>query len=235
MDIIKRLHGAYRAVVVDNKDPDHLRRIKVRVSTTGTSSLEPTVTNWVWPMISTKRPPAVGNGVYILYVGGDPEYPVWIGEFSKEPQGVFAYGAWSSTSDLTASINTPTAVPLNTTAFEEGIKLRSSSRLVVEESGVYNIQFSAQLHNTGGGGSGTTMFIWFRKNGADIPNSATSIDVSSNTYEVVTVNLFEKMEPDDYFQVYWSTTNANIRIEHLAANSVHPAVPSIIVTVNQIA
>jgi hypothetical protein len=235
MDIIRRVQGIFRAVVVDNKDPLNLRRLKVRVSTTGTRSSDQTVTNWIWPVISTKRPPAINTGVYVMYVGGDPEYPVWIGEFGEEPQGVFAYGSWSSNSDLTTSINTPTAVPLNTTSFEEGVKLQSSSRLVVEESGVYNIQFSAQLHNTGGGGSGTTMFIWFRKNGADIANSATSMDVSSNTYEVVTVNLFEKMQPDDYFQVYWSTTNANIRIEHLAANSVHPAIPSIIVTVNQIA
>ena len=233
MDIIKRLQGIYRGVVVDNKDPLHLRRLKVKVQSTSFDT--ESVTNWVWPVISTKRPPAIGTGVYILYVGGDPEYPVWIGEFGEEPQGVFAFGSWSSSADLTASINTPTAIPLNTTSFEEGVKLQSSSRLVVEESGVYNIQFSAQFHHTSGGGAGETVFVWFRKNGADIPNSATTLHISSNTYDVMTVNLFEKMQPDDYFQVYWSTTNANIHMEHIAANSVHPVIPSIIVTVNQIA
>jgi hypothetical protein len=205
MDFERTLPGIYRAVVHDNRDPKKLRRLKVKVTATGEQ-----ITNWVWPVISTKRPPAIGTGV-------------------------FAFGSWSSTADLTASINTPTAVPLNTTSFEEGVKLQSSSRLVVEESGVYNIQFSAQFHHTSGGGSGETVFVWFRKNGTNIPNSATTLHISSNTYDVMTVNLFEKMKPNDYFQVYWSTTNANIRIEHLAANSVHPAIPSIIVTVNQIA
>lgn len=230
MDFERTLPGIYRAVVHDNRDPKKLRRLKVKVTATGEQ-----ITNWVWPVISTKRPPAIGTGVYVMYVGGDPEYPVWIGEFGEDPQGVFAFGSWSNSADLTASINTPTAVPLNTTSFEEGVKLQSSSRLVVEESGVYNIQFSAQFHHTSGGGPGATVFVWFRKNGTDIPNSATTLHISSNTYNVMTVNLFEKMKPNDYFQVYWSTTNANIRIEHLAADSVHPAIPSIIVTVNQIA
>lgn len=230
MDFERTLPGIYRAVVHDNRDPKKLRRLKVKVTATGEQ-----ITNWVWPVISTKRPPAIGTGVYVMYVGGDPEYPVWIGEFGEDPQGVFAFGSWSNSADLTASINTPTAVPLNTTSFEEGVKLQSSSRLVVEESGVYNIQFSAQFHHTSGGGPGATVFVWFRKNDTDIPNSATTLHISSNTYNVMTVNLFEKMKPNDYFQVYWSTTNANIRIEHLAADSVHPAIPSIIVTVNQIA
>ena len=115
------------------------------------------------------------------------------------------------------------------------IYLENSSKLVVEETGVYNIQFSAQIHNTGGGGSGELMYIWFRKNGTDIPNSATAMHVSSNQYRVMTVNLFEPLNFEDYLQVYWSTTNANIRLEAIAAASPHPAVPSIIVTMNQIA
>lgn len=230
MDFEKKLYGVYRAVVHSNKDPNNLRRLKVKVTTTGEQ-----ITNWIFPMVSTQKPPAIGTGVYIFYVGGDPEYPVWIGEFSKNPQGLFAFGSWANTSDLTASINTPTAVTFNATSFEKGIKLQNSSKLVIEESGVYNIQFSAQFHHISGGGAGETVFMWFRKNGTNIANSATTLHISSNTYDVMTVNLFESMKPNDYFQVYWSTTNANIRVEHVAANAVHPAIPSIIVTVNQIA
>jgi hypothetical protein len=230
---IKRLYGVFRAVVDDNNDPQHLRRLKVKVQST--SFNRDATTNWIWPVISTKRPPAIGSGVYVMYLGGDPDYPVWIGEYGDEPQGVFAYGSWFNPSDLTTTINTPTAIPLTTASYEEGIHVTNSSRMVVEESGVYNVQFSAQIHNTGGGGSGETMFIWFRKNGIDIPNSATVMHVSSNVYRVMTVNIFEKLEHDDYIQIYWSTTNANIRLEGLAANAVHPAIPSIIVTMNQIA
>lgn len=238
MDIIKRLHGAYRAVVVDNKDPNHLRRIKVRVSTTGTSSLEPTVTNWVWPMISTKRPPAVGTGVFIFYVGGDPEYPVWIGEFGEEPQGVFTYGSWFSSSDQTVTaINTEKIMTVNNTDFSEGIAVVDSSKFTVEESGTYNIQFSAQLHHRtgGGGGSGNSVYIWLKKNGSSVTNSSTSLNIGSGNYAVAAWNFFVNLKYDEYVQLAWSTTTTNIALEANGATAPSPAIPSLIVTMNQIA
>lgn len=237
MDIIKRLHGAYRAVVVDNKDPDHLRRIKVRVSTTGTSSLEPTITNWVWPMISTKRPPAIGSGVYVFYVGGDPEYPVWIGEFGSEPQGVFAYGSWFSTVDQTTSVNTETIMTVNNTDFSEGIKVVNNSRFTVEESGTYNLQFSAQFHHRtgGGGGSGNNAYIWLKKNGTSVANSSTSLNIGSGNYDAAAWNFFVALEAGEYVQLAWSTTTTNIVLEANGAIAPSPAIPSLIVTMNQIA
>ena len=45
MDGMKYLHGVYRAVVKDNRDPDNLRRLKLQVQTTG---LE--ITDWAWPV-----------------------------------------------------------------------------------------------------------------------------------------------------------------------------------------
>lgn len=238
MDIIKRLHGAYRAVVVDNKDPDHLRRIKVRVSTTGTSSLEPTVTNWIWPMISTKRPPAVGTGVYVFYVGGDPEYPVWIGEFGEEPQGVFAYGSWVSTADQTAlAINTAYNFTVNNVDYEEGISVVNGSRFTVKESGTYNLQFSAQVHHRtgGGGGSGDSIWIWLKKNGTTVANSATRLNINSGKYATPAWNFVIQLNHDDYVELAWAVDTINIAIEYEAASSPKPAVPSLIVTMCQIA
>jgi hypothetical protein len=81
MDSIKRLYGVYRGVVKDIKDPQKQRRLKIQVQTTGTE-----VTDWAWPIepssIHTDAP-VVGQGVWVTYVGGDPEYPVWIGAFGK--------------------------------------------------------------------------------------------------------------------------------------------------------
>lgn len=238
MDIIKRLPGIYRAVVVDNKDPDNLRRLKVRVSTTGTSAKEQTITNWIWPVISTKRPPAIGTGVYVMYVGGDPEYPVWIGEFSQEPQGVFAYGSWYSTADQTA-VATGTAYNLtvNNSDYEEGIRVVDSSKFTVEESGVYNLQFSAQVHHRtgGGGGSGDSLWIWLKKNGSNCNNSTTRLNVSSGKYAVAAWNFVVQLDHDDYVQLAWAVETTNMAIEHEAASSPYPTTPSLIVTMNQIA
>jgi hypothetical protein len=81
MDSIKRLYGVYRGVVQDNSDPQTQRRLKVQVQTTGIE-----VTDWAWPMEPSSihtEVPVVGQGVWITYVGGDPEYPVWAGAFGK--------------------------------------------------------------------------------------------------------------------------------------------------------
>ena len=80
-DPIKRLYGIYRGVVKDNKDPQTQRRLQVQVQTTGNE-----VTDWAWPMEPSSihtDVPVIGQGVWITYIGGDPEYPVWSGSFGK--------------------------------------------------------------------------------------------------------------------------------------------------------
>ena len=228
---IKRHHSIFRAVVTDNRDPKNLRRIKVSVlQTTGKQ-----ITDWVYPILATKRPPKVGTGVYILYLSGDPESPVWIGEFGKpgDVQGVFSYGAWHSNQDQSASGST--AMTVNAKDYAEGIKVVSNSKFTVEYDAIYNIQFSAQFHHTGGGGSGNTVNVWFKKNGVNISNSNTKLTVQSNNpYVVAAWNFVAKLKKNDYLQIYWATDNANIKLEAESAGS-YPAIPSLIVTMNQIA
>lgn len=233
MEYERKLYGVFRAVVHDNKDPKHLRRLKVKSTATGEQ-----ITNWIWPVISTKRPPAIGTGVYIMYVGGDPEYPVWIGEFSEQPQGVFAYGSWFSTSDQTAgAINTAYVMTVNNKDYEEGISAVDSSKFTVKESGTYNLQFSAQLqHRTGGGGgSGDNIWIWYRKNGVNVANSSTKLYIPTGKYQVASWNFIVKLKPDDYLQLAWYVDTTDIAIEANGASGPSPAVPSLIVTMNQIA
>ena len=82
MDPVTRYYGVYRGVVKDTKDPQKQRRLKVSITqTTGNE-----VTDWAWPMepssISTDVP-VIGQGVWVTFIGGDPDYPVWSGVFGK--------------------------------------------------------------------------------------------------------------------------------------------------------
>lgn len=234
MDLIPRYEGIYRAVVKYNQDPKNLRRIRVVVpQITGDQ-----VTDWIWPVISTKRPPKVGSGAWVMYIGGNPDYPVWIGEFGEEPQGVFSYGAFNSTQDQTiAVINTAYAMTFNNTDYSEGVLLKNNSELHVEYNGTYNIQFSAQVkHRTGGGGGvGNSLWIWFRKNGSNIVNSATSLNVQSGNYTVAAWNFLIDLKKGDYAQIMWAADNTSIALEYEAASGSVPAIPSVIVSMNQIA
>jgi len=67
------------------------------------------------------------------------------------------------------SANTPTAITVNSSDPDsQGVFYVSNSRITFNNQGVYNFQFSAQLHNNGGGGSGQTVNIWLRKNGVNV-------------------------------------------------------------------
>jgi hypothetical protein len=75
-------YGIYRGVVKDNKDPQNQRRLKISVKQlTGDE-----VTDWAWPVEPsnvTVGLPVVGQGVWVLFIGGNLGYPIWIGSFGK--------------------------------------------------------------------------------------------------------------------------------------------------------
>ena len=100
---------------------------------------------------------------------------------------------------------------------------------------MYDIQFSAQFHNNGGGGSGQTVDIWFRKNGTDVADSNTKLIVPSNApYVVAAWNFVLKLAANDYVELVWSTDNLSIQLDQVAAGSPPPAVPSVILTATQV-
>jgi len=74
--------GVYRGVVKNNTDPKKQKRLKITVpQITGTE-----VSDWILPLEPSNVSvdvPAVGQGVWVTYVGGDTGYPVWIGSFGK--------------------------------------------------------------------------------------------------------------------------------------------------------
>lgn len=232
MDSIKRLYGVYRAVVKDNKDPKNLRRLLVQSQATGVE-----VTDWVWPMHSTAKPPLIGQGVFIMYQGGDPEFPLWLGEFGKQElnRGLFAHGSWHNTQTMTAAaINTAYPMQCNTVEIESGVKLIDQSKMKVEEAGTYNIQFSAQFDKANA--NTEHAYIWLRKNGTNVPYSASKIAIQGATAECIAAwNFYGEAKAGDYFEVVGSVTNTNIFLPAIAPNGVVPGIPSVILTITQVA
>lgn len=149
------------------------------------------------------------------------------------------YGSFYSILDQ-ADGTTPHRMYAENTADADGVSMvlgdeSTKSRMTFANAGTYNIQFSAQLHNTGGGGSGNTVNIWFRLNGQDIAASDTKVTVPSNSpYLVAAWNFIVSVAAGDYVEIVWFTDNANIILEHEVATDTHPAIPSVIMTAQQI-
>lgn len=146
-----------------------------------------------------------------------------------------AYGSFYSLTDLQTTINTPTPIPVDITDLSNDVSVVANTRVTVARTGIYNLQFSSQIHHRGGGGSGEQIDIWLAKNGVAEPNTATRMIVPNSRYMVAAWNFFIPLTAGQHVELIYYTDNANIVIEHVPSSGVIPAVPSTILTMTQVA
>lgn len=141
------------------------------------------------------------------------------------------YGNFFDTTTQTiVGVNTHQPVRLNTTDLSNQVSIANSSHIVIANSGIYNIQFSLQVDKTTA--AGAHIYIWLRKNGLNVPNSATELAVQGTFSEVVAAwNFVVQSEANDYYELVMSATDINIRLKAVSTNGVVPAIPSVIVSV----
>jgi hypothetical protein len=154
------------------------------------------------------------------------------------PQG--ARGGWyGSFYDTTNQNNQNSglayAMKLNTTDSANGVQIVDGTKVKVTNAGVYNIQFSAQLINTTL--DATTIDIWLAKNGQAVENSNTTVTIDKKqTRYVAAWNFMISLNANDYIELMWFSSQANAQIHYVGpqSNPDRPAVPSLILTINQV-
>ena len=141
------------------------------------------------------------------------------------------YGSFYDTTTQNAvGVNTYQPVTINTTDISNQVSIANSSHIVVANSGIYNIQFSLQIDKSQG--SGAHIFIWLKKNGVDVPNSASEVSVQGTLSETIAAwNFVVASNANDYYELMWSATDIHIRLKAVSANGVVPEIPSVIVSV----
>jgi hypothetical protein len=159
------------------------------------------------------------------------------------PGGVylnFPYGAFSSDQSQTTTANTATLMTLNTTDFANNVSI-SSSKIKVQNAGIYNLQFSAQMESNDV--APQDVFIWLRQGNdgggsADITGSTGKVGLPARKsagnpfHSIIGWNYYLNMAADDYVQIYWSTTSANVSIQYYPASSTptKPSTQSVVAT-----
>ena len=157
---------------------------------------------------------------------------------------LFNYGQWGSLETQSGSANTARAMKLDLQYNAvSGLYIAPGdsghvTRIYVENTGLYNIQFSAQLHTTTN--ESVDFSIWFSKDGTDLANSNTDFTIekiSGGGYMVAALNVLEPISSGSYVELYYSktTNNGQILYKPVQSNPTRPATPSIILTVTQIA
>lgn len=141
---------------------------------------------------------------------------------------------YDTTTHVPAASNTAYAITFNTVSVQKSIYRGSTtSRIYVTGPGWYDFQFSAQLDNTSGGNH--LVYIWARINGTDVPDSASQVRLKGQDGELVAAwNFFLELAAGDYFELMYSVSDTAVEITAQAAAAPVPAIPSVILTVNQV-
>jgi len=153
------------------------------------------------------------------------------------PETTKYFGSFYDTTDQTGVAGSILSMSANTPdSWNNGITC-TGHKFYIAIPGVYNLAFSAQMVKTGGN-SATHAHIWLSQNGLDVPNSGSQIGFPSNSYVVVAWNFFfETTTPNEYVSLLWeinSNVDNQLFIKSQPPSGNVPAIPSLIVTINQV-
>lgn len=147
------------------------------------------------------------------------------------------YGAFQDiTNQTAAAINIGYPMKLGITDLSNGVTVVSNSRITIANTGIYNIQWSAQFTNPTSSEHDVT--IWLRKNGVDVPGSAGVVLVppkhgSADGHILPSWNFLLDIVAGDYYEFVWSTVDISVYISFSPAGNPPPSTASVVMTVTQ--
>lgn len=153
------------------------------------------------------------------------------------------YAAIQRNTDKTFTANTATQITFDQNDFLNGCANDGTDGITVEQSGIYNYQFSVQLANTDT--QIHSAWIWLRTNNVDVPGTGSRFDVpnkhgSSDGYLIAAVNFYVSLNAGDTVelmaavaQAYVPTASNGVYMEAYPAQTTpfpRPSIPSVVAT-----
>lgn len=149
------------------------------------------------------------------------------------------YGSFSFSGNQTGNSGVVLTMSADTEdSWNNGVSLSGGTKFMIDNIGVYNIQFSSQMVKNNGNNT-THTHIWLSQNGNDVPNSATQVGFPSNSvYQVPSWNwFFETTTPNEYVEIKWeinSNVNNAVSITSQPISGNVPSIPGNIITINKV-
>ena len=145
------------------------------------------------------------------------------------------YGTFSKTSSQSpAVIDTAYALTYDTTEISNGVLIGTpTSRISVPKSGLYNFAASIQITSTSS--SQKNIWVWYRKNGTDIADSARIVTTNLNGgYRTIELTLPISMAANDYIETMFASDSTSVTIGAVAATAFAPEAPAVSLEVTQV-
>ena len=85
---------------------------------------------------------------------------------------------------------------------------------------------------TSGSSSAKNVWVWFKKNGVTIPNSARLVTTDiNNGYIPITLSEAISLAANDYVEMAFAADGTNVTVSTVAATAFAPAAPAIVLSV----
>jgi hypothetical protein len=143
------------------------------------------------------------------------------------------YGRFSRLTDVTAANpNQAYTIAFDTVDISNGVTIGgpSNTHIEVADSGFYNFSVSAQVSATSNKGR---VYLWFRKNGVDIPNSTRATTVTNGDTFNVATTISISLDANDYVEMVWARTATGIILDAVPATAFAPSSGAITLDVAQ--
>ena len=147
-------------------------------------------------------------------------------------QKQFNYISVYHTASILPTQNVSGSFIYSTLVTSNGISIVSGSRITFANTGMYNIQFSAQVFTQ----TGANVYIWLKKNGTNVADSAGRVGpTANNTYNITAWNYVDTFTSGSYVEIAYQSDQTNTQFQYATATGNIPAIPAIIATVTQVA
>ena len=150
------------------------------------------------------------------------------------------YGSfYDTTAQTLTGVNQAKRLDIADTFEANGVSL-SSNKIVFNNIGTYEIIFSIQYKNTSS--TQEDIYVWFRKNGVDIPDSSSVFTIPARKNESIPAHLIAvtpfiaTLAASDFIEIYWHCGNTEVTVETFTThtNPTIPDTPGVIITVKQV-
>jgi hypothetical protein len=145
------------------------------------------------------------------------------------------YGVFSkTTSQSPVAIDTEFLLTFDNTDISNGVTIGTpTSRIVVPESGLYQVDATFQL--TSGSSSAKNIWAWLKKNGTAVPNSARVVTTDLNSgYVPLAIAEVISLDATDYLEIAFAADSTAVTVSTVAATAFAPVAPAAILSIAQV-
>jgi hypothetical protein len=150
----------------------------------------------------------------------------------------FPYAAIQRTTDKTFTANTATQITFDETDFINGCVNDGTDGILVNQSGIYNYQFSVQLRNTDS--QIHSAWIWLRINNIDVAGTGSKFDVTErhggvDGFIIAACNFYVELTAGDTVEMWAAVNNTAVTFDATAAQTSPfpmPSIPSVVATLS---